>query len=214
MNDVKSVNNEVKDYVVEFLVTEYTELNQEFRRLRVEGLNRLNFFIAITSSVLAGLVILSQSGQASIRFLQFVAIGALIFLILIGWDTFRFTVSRDVSTDHVMRRMGRIRHFYVDQYPPIEKYLPWQTHDEPTKWVLTNNSGIRQTAQSILSLLFALLVVFLISLMNNLLISIVGGGVAFIIAFMALRGYSFRHYEKASRNAFETAHFLNNDNKK
>ena len=57
-----SENKKNEQSAIEFLIAEYNEISQETRRLRQEGIVRLNFFIAITSSILAVLVFLSQSG--------------------------------------------------------------------------------------------------------------------------------------------------------
>jgi hypothetical protein len=202
--------SEAKKHAVAFLMAEYSELNQEFKRLRGEGLNRLNFFIAITSSVLGGLVLLSQSGKTSGVFLQIVALGALFILVLLGWDTFQFTISRDINTDENLRRIGRIRHFFVDEYPPITKHLPWQIHDDPTSWVTRNTSGIRQTAQSIISLLLTLIVVVSVSFVTSqpMLLGI-SGVVSFVIVFALLRFYANNRYKRAALSANKDRKFPN-----
>ncbi|HOX85158.1 MAG TPA: hypothetical protein PKW76_15500 [bacterium] len=208
--ETETQKSETKKHAVNFLMAEYSKLNQEFQRLRGEGLNRLNFFIAITSSVLGGLVLLSQSGKTSGNFLQIVSLGALFFLVLIGWDTFRFTISRDINTDKNLRRIGRIRRFFADDFPPIAKHLPWQIHDEPTSWVTRNSSGIRQTAQSIISLLLALIIAILVSLITSqpIMLGIIGV-ISFIISFIALRFYANKRYKKAALSATKDRKFPN-----
>jgi len=96
----------------EFMLTIYNQITEETRRLRTEGLSRLNFFITITSSVLAGLIVLVQINTANPRNTQFFSVDALIFLILLGWNVFRFTVSRDISTDLNIRATGRINRYF------------------------------------------------------------------------------------------------------
>ena len=96
--------NPHRDDSVEFLLAEFNQITEETRRLREDGLNRLNFFITLTSSVLAGLVLVSQINVMSAFNLQMVSIGALIFLILMGWSAFRFTISRDINTDLNIRQ--------------------------------------------------------------------------------------------------------------
>jgi hypothetical protein len=200
--------SETKKQAVDFLMAEYSELNTEFKRLRGEGLNRLNFFIAITSSILGGLVLLSQSGRTNGVSLQIVSLGALFFLVLIGWDTFRFTISRDIATDDNLRRIGRIRRFFANEYPPITKHLPWQTHDEPTSWVKSNASGIRQTAQSIMGVLLALIVTISISFVTHEPILLgISGAISFILGFVLLRYYAFKRYKKAALAAMKDRKF-------
>lgn len=171
-------------------------------------MNRLNFFIVITSSILSGLVILRQSSGISSDFLKVVAIAAICFLILIGWDTFRFTITRDIHADDVLRKMGRIRCFFVEQYPPIEKHLPWQVHDEPTGLVTHNRSGIRQTAQTILSLLFSLAAIIIASFVTKQLFILISGGIIiFAFVFLSLRFYVNKRYKKARIFAQESIKF-------
>jgi len=202
------LKSESKKHAVNFLMAEYAELNQEFIRLRSEGLNRLNFFIAITSSVLGGLVLLSQSGKAAGIFLQIVALGALFFLVLIGWDTFRFAISRDISTDQNIRCIGRIRRFFADDYSPIAKHLPWQADDEPTKWVKRNSSGIRRTSQSIISLLLSLIIAVSVSFFTNQPIILGSSGIiSFGIAYALLRFYANRRLKKALLSAITERKF-------
>ena len=193
---------------VEFLVAEYKEIYEEFRRLREEGLRRLNFFITITSSILGGLVLLSQISPASTTFLQLAAIGALLFLLLIGWNTFSFAISRDINTDLNLRATARIRRFFATQNPSIKKHLTWKDDDEPTAWVTRNSSNIRRTVQAILSLLCALVVGLVVNLFSNtLVLSITFGALAFSVALLFLRGYSVRQFQRASEAASKSVRF-------
>lgn len=192
----------MQDYIADFLIAQYSEINQETRRLRSEGLNRLNFFIAITSAVIGGLVFLSQGSSTSSNSFLLIS-GALLFLLFIGLDAFRFAISRDINTDFNIRATGRIYRFFADRDPSIEKYQTWQDHDEPTKWVTKNTSGIRRAVQSILSLLSALIVGLTVALfIYDLHLLIVISIAAFITTFFILRGYASRQY----RNACEAAH--------
>jgi hypothetical protein len=201
-------NIEAKNHAVNFLMAEYSELNQEFRRLRGEGLNRLNFFIAITSSILGGLVFLSQSSNTPGLFLKVTALGAMLFLILIGWETFRFTIGRDISADENLRRIGKIRRFFADNYPPVIKYLPWQIHDEPTNWVTRNTSAIRQVAQSIVSLLLMLIAIISASFFTTQIILLgISGVVSFVVAFATLGFYAKNKYKKATLVASKESKF-------
>lgn len=194
--------NPNRDDSVEFLLAEFNQITEETRRLREEGLNRLNFFITLTSSVLAGLVLFSQINVMSLFNLQLVSIGALIFLIMIGWSTFRFTISRDISTDLNIRAAGRIRRFFIDRDPFIGPYVTWQQHDEPTRWVTNNTSNLRTTIQSILAFLFALMAgltahLLLGQIMGSIALGIVGFGVALAILLF----YARQRFERAANTA-------------
>ncbi len=193
---------------VEFIIAEYNQISEETRRLRGEGLSRLNFFITITSSILAGLVVLSQSNAATNTTVQLVSIGALLFLVLIGWNAFRFTISRDISTDFNIRATGRIHRFFIDRDPSLSQYLTWQDHDEPTSWVVNNISNLRSTSQSLLSSLLALTAGLTAHLLtSNLTWSIATGLLGFVISLFSLHSYARSRFEKARRKAEDTVRF-------
>jgi len=186
----------------EFMLTIYNQITEETRRLRTEGLSRLNFFITITSSVLAGLIVLAQINTANPRNTQFFSVGALIFLILLGWNVFRFIVSRDISTDLNIRATGRINRYFSDRDPSIREYLTWQDHDEPTPWITNNMSNLRGTAQSILSSLVAVVSgasIFFIT--DNLIFALIGGVYMFVVALVSLQIYAQQRFKKATERA-------------
>lgn len=145
----------IQDQSVEFLLVEFQEIAQETRRIRVEGLSRMNLYITLTSSILAGLILISQIDATSILSFQAISIGAMLFLALIGWNTFQFSISRDINTERNIRATNRIRRFFVDNDPELGLYLTWNTHDEPMSWITHNRSNVRGMAQSILSFVIA-----------------------------------------------------------
>lgn len=198
---------------IEFLIAEYNEISQDTRRLRQEGSVRLNFFITITSSFLAVLVFLSQSKGTTNTFIQVAAIVALCLLLIVGLDTFKFTIGRDVSTDPNIRATGRIRRFFSQQNPEIQMYLTWRCHDEPTPWITNNTSGVRRIVQYILSSICALIIGLVLNLVGaNLGISIVFGVIVLIISFIGFRGYAVRSFKQASIAARKSVRFPEEDN--
>jgi len=159
---------------IEFLIADYSEISQDTRRLRQEGIVRMNFFITITSSFLAVLVFLSQSQGTTDTFFQVAAIVALCLLLIVGLDTFKFTIGRDVSTDLNIRATGRIRRFFSQQNPEIQMYLTWRCHDEPTPWITNNTSDVRRIVQYILSSICALITGLVLNLVGaNSVISMI-----------------------------------------
>ena len=208
-----SENKKNEQSAIEFLIAEYNEISQETRRLRQEGIVRLNFFIAITSSILAVLVFLSQSKATTDAFFQISAIGVLSLLLLVGLNTFSFTIGRDISTDLNIRATGRIRRFFSQQNPEIQEYLTWRCHDEPTSWITNNTSGLRRIVQYILSSICALITVLLLNLVGtNLGISTVVGVAILIISFICFRGYAVRKFRQASISARKSVRFPEEDN--
>lgn len=198
----------VEQSTVEFLIAEYNEISQETRRLRHEGIARLNFFITITSSTLAVLAFLSQSqGMADLVF-QGAAIGVLLLLFCIGWDTFRFTIRRDEHTDFNRRAIARIRLFFATQDPQIKPYLTWQYHDEPTHWVTRNTSNVRLTAQYILSFICALISGLILNIIGvpPIITTVVGIGIL-VISFISAQSYAKKRFRIACQEAKASVRF-------
>jgi hypothetical protein len=193
---------------IEFLIAEYNQISEETRRLRNEGLSRLNFFITITSSILAGLVVLSQSNTATDTTVQWVSLGALFFLILVGWNAFKFTISRDISTDFNVRATGRIHRFFMERDPSLRQYLTWQDHDEPTAWIVGNTSNLRSTAQWLLSSLVALALGLTIHLLSgDLRWSVASGGLGFGLSVLGLQRYAGYRFGQARKKAEASVRF-------
>jgi hypothetical protein len=191
----------------EFLMMEYQELIQEYGHVRDEGIKRLNFYLTITSSILGGLVLLSQISLTPMAF-QIATIGASFFLLLIGLPIFRYTIYRDKNSDTLLREISRIRQYFVSQNPSIERYVSRPINDEPTGVVLRNTSNVRVTIQSIIALLIGAIVGLLINFAtDNPLISGATGSVIFIVVYYALNTYAKAQYKKAKDAAAKSVRF-------
>lgn len=192
----------------DFLIAEYQEISQEFRRTREGGLARLNFLITLTSSILAGLILLAELGSLPAATYQFVATGAILFLIVIAWGTFGFSIYRDIASDSDVRASARIRKHFANQEPAIKFHLTWQDHDEPTFYIKENRSDIRRTAQSILALLIGLLVGILLNLTTGNLAPAAVIGILFVVlAWFLLLTYARRQLKKAYESALRDVRF-------
>ena len=108
----------------EFLIAEFSQAFLELRRIRTEGITRLNFFVTLTTGVLGGIVFIIQLSSISPLARQLMAALGISLLVLLGWDVYRYLIFRDTSSDFNMRALGRIRRFFVDEIrlPPIISY--------------------------------------------------------------------------------------------
>lgn len=200
---------EANSAIVEFLLAEFENVNQEFTRQRQEGMNRLNFFITLTSLIGGALIILGEVGSPSSTDLQYITLGALFFLVIIGWYTFDFTISRDDSTDMVVRAGGRIRRYFTDHRPEIKPYITWQNHDEPTPWITKNVSNVRRTAQALLTFLIAAAFGIVINLIFQLAyVSFAVGILIFGITWFLLDAYAAKRLKKATESASQDVRFI------
>lgn len=220
LQEASSKSSEVKEVVlteeeasssIEFLLAEFQEMNEQLRRQNDEGLHRLNFFIALTTSILASLVALTEFSSILPEIFQVVSIGALIFLLIIGLGMHQFMLKRGVRNDRNVRAINRIRRFFVDQNPRILPYLILPTHDEPTGWITNNRSSNRSTTQIIVALIFALLIGLVLNLtVSQWSITISAGVLGFIVGYQLLRIYANKQYKLAADEARREMRFPKN----
>lgn len=197
--------DDIPDYAVDFLLNELKIINDDVRRFRSEGINRLNFFISMTTAILGGLAFLFSF--ATYDFFQFALAGGFFLLILIGWNTFQYLIERDIASDKNMRATARIRRFFLDKFSPLEKHITWHAYDSPTSWVTANKSTIRKTVQYILSAVIAVLVGLIASNFIMPLISVIIAVILIPITFFTLEIYAKRKFKKAANEAISSIRF-------
>jgi len=195
-------NRDKKEHGVKFLLQEFGQIDTERLRLRGEAVQRLNFFLTLTSAILGGLVLFGQS--SSLIRIDYIVFAALLFLSTIGWQTFDYIIGRDINTDRLLRAGGRIRRYFVKNDPTIQKYLMWQNHDEPSGYITHNTSAIRRTVEAILSFLLAVAVGLLVNfIVQQEVIPFIGGAISFMVFLAGLKIYAFRRFQKAVKEAQE-----------
>jgi hypothetical protein len=194
----------ISEKLEDFLIAEYSEVFQEFRRLRTEGISRLNFFVTLSTGILGGIIVLLQVSSLTALALQLITVIALSLLLLLGWDVFRYLISRDISSDFNMRAMGRIRRFFVDNNPMAVDYFLWNIDDLPAHYLGKGRplSSIISTIVYFWGALLALDVGALLSVFTNQVEVIFGVGfICFVASIPLLRSYAKKRllgeYEKA-----------------
>jgi len=196
--------------VIDFLLAEYNKLHDELNRLRDEGMKRLNFFITMTTSVLGGLVILGGWKVISVTQFHLIAIVALLFLLIVGWGVFRFSIYRDIDIDFQLRSIARIRRYFITLDPNMHRFLSEEKiDDEPTRYITGENvSSFRTTTHTIISLFFSAIAGLIVNIfMDNIITSIVTGLVGFILVFFAIDNYIKNMLKKALENAKNSIQF-------
>jgi hypothetical protein len=151
----------------DFMLEEYKLLQERFHSLRNEGLNRLNFFITLTSVIAGGVLIFANNSNFSPQFVKILIATAFVMLSIIGWDICGTLVARDRATDRVERGMARIRRYFIQRDPSISDFLIFPHHDEPTRYVTKlSGAGVRRSAQAIQSFIVSIIVGVVVSLGN------------------------------------------------
>lgn len=197
-NDLESISN--------FLVTEHSEIFQEFRRLRDEGIRRLTFYVTISTAVLGGIVFSFQIAELPVLVLKIISLFSILMLVLLGWDTFRYLIVRDISSDFNMRSMARIRRFFVDLEPKVKNYLVWSTHDDPSHYLDKGDGKYFSTIMTTMAYFISMLVGFGLSFSVSLLVdSLVPlfsiGFVGFLISNYGLRKFAMKMISEAREQA-------------
>jgi len=193
-------NAEKKSESIEFLLREFDNMEAERARVKSEAVQRLNFFLTITSGILGGIALFGQYSNTKLEYLFF---SALLFLSVIGWQTFDFMIGRDINVDRILRAIGRIRRYFADNDPAIISYLSWQTDDEPSSLLSRNKSAVRRTTQSILAFLLALAIGFSVAFFtaSDITVIIISGIASFFVLVIALEFYATNKFKAAAKEA-------------
>ena len=195
---------------VKFLLTEYSEVFEEYRRVREEGVRRLQFFVTLVTAILGGLVILFQFVGSSWIVFQISSIIFVFILLVLGWDIFRYLLSRDRSSDFNMRAMGRIRRYFVDHNLEISDYLVWDADDEPSFFINPKRhiSPIITTMVIFMSVLGAFMVGVLSSFYSRQVgLMLIVGSITFFVLNYSLRFYAKKRILKAFTSAQKSVKF-------
>lgn len=191
-----------EDTIVKYLLEEFRLIEGGRVRLRGEAIQRLNIFLTLTSALLGGLIIFGQS-QTSIRS-EYAFIAVITFLLTIGWQAFRYIIVRDINSDRVLRAGGRIRRYFSERNIEIKKYVTWQDHDEPSRYVSMNDSAIRRTSVNVVAFLLALelgIIAFLFA--HQVIFAIIIGFLTFVASIVYFEAYAQRKFKEAFVKAEE-----------
>jgi hypothetical protein len=193
----------------EFLIAEFSQAFLELRRIRTEGITRLNFFVTLTTGVLGGIVFIIQLSSVSLLARQLMAALAISPLLLLGWDVYRYLIFRDTSSDFNMRALGRIRRFFVDRNPSVASYFLWNIDDEPSLYVKRKDlSAIITTMSYFLGALFGIDVGILLSIVVRQVEVIFGTGIIVaLLSILILQKYARMRIREAYKEASESVRF-------
>jgi hypothetical protein len=140
---------ELRDAPDEFILAEYAGLQSLRQGLVTLGENRLNFFLATVSGALvgAGLLIdkLSTYGDLVFYVVGFIFAG----LLLLGIATFVRMVERSIGVVIYSRGMNRLRRYFVDKNPDIERYIIQPINDD---WPSFESLGFKEKGASTIGL--------------------------------------------------------------
>ncbi len=188
-----------KEIIANYLLSEFDILHQRADEIERSVAKKTDFFIALTTAILGGFVVIFGK-QMDEKVTFFVLLIALILLQIFGWTIFKQSVDLSTSSTLFYRRAGRIRRWFLDNSPGIERYVPFPVTDElPPLYV--SHSPMRYlntTVVGINAALLALFVMVLFWLYGNLNFFLIGilGTIAFIFMFYLQFSFYRNHLQK------------------
>ena len=120
----------------DFLLEEYRSFADSFWKNEQSGETRFNFFLALITAVLAGLVAMGADGGVSGGTLRVIVAAALFALVAVGVVTFTRILKRNESTDGYKRDSERVRQTFRDHFDPnhvLQHYHPFSPQDRKPK---------------------------------------------------------------------------------
>ena len=195
---------------VGFLLAEYQGYRDSFWHTEELGERRVDFFITITTAVIAALAIrekgiLVPEGQA-VDPIFFLGLGA---VLLFGVVTLARMVHRNLKSHEYLRAAARVRRYFVDRDQHIRPHLFYPPYDDrprrEKRWsqlLSLGTGGLVETVALVNSLIAAVLGGLLTFAYPGWAIGLSAIG-AFVLAWVVQFAYVRRRYEKEGPTADE-----------
>ncbi len=183
-------------------------MESEIKRLRAEGPARLQFLFSITSALLGSLLVLAGLKALDIELARRAAILTSFLLFSFSLVTYQYLIGRDISCDRNARATARIRRYFLERSPNLQRHISWQITDAPTQWLRVDNSGVRRMTiliSSGLAGLFGGLSFF--ELWRNVALSYAAGFLGGVLVVGSLRQWASRRFTTALTAAMAEQRF-------
>lgn len=115
----------------DFLIQEHTTIEADTQRLRQEGATRLNILLALLAAVAVAIVTVVTSNSLTTAAKEAIGYGALTSVLIYTLLCYYYFIGREINTYRNFRAASRIRRYYVDLYPHVQKYLTLGITDVP-----------------------------------------------------------------------------------
>jgi len=196
---------QIQETITNFMLAEYQIIANNRAHEIERGQSYVNLFLTIASGTAALLALMSQ--VASTAF-SFISIPILLILFLLGIISYIRVVQRDIRITTHSRHMGRIRHFFVEIQPGIQKYLPNSPHDDRS--YLHKGSeviGLKNVVSLINSSVAAIIVFLVINTIAEVRMGTVTAVIIFIMALMLHEWFAKARYRRAENENKEDIQF-------
>ena len=118
-----------KTIPTEYLIAEFNAIQN--RAINLENLrsSRVNFLLFTTGAIIAGIGGLVQT-DILLPYIKTIVLLAAGSILTIGLLTLNYTIDDTVTLVLFWRYAARIRRYFVDESPVMEKYLPFPPYDD------------------------------------------------------------------------------------
>ncbi len=125
-----SDQNNADDTMKDFLLAEFSSLQDRAIAQREMSTNRVNFFLLVVAAIIAGSSMFLETGQAVVSsdILLLLAVSSTAILVL-GIATLEQVVKHSVEIVFFYRLAGRVRRYFADAYEEIKPYLAFEPID-------------------------------------------------------------------------------------
>jgi hypothetical protein len=120
---------ELDQMVAPFLLAEFEALTNRILNIEQTRATRINFYLAIMTAAIGGLLVISQI-QAIQIFYLIVASAFTFIVFLLGVATLNEYIELASHAVFLYRRAGRVRCWFHDKNPSILPYLAWTPGDD------------------------------------------------------------------------------------
>ncbi len=188
-----------------FLRSEYDRLTEMLLYTKEMGQKRVQFWLTVISAIGGLLAVIYQINGADAGFLTFTMV-ALLGILLLGLVIFLKLVQRTITSVEYLRAQGKIKRYFVDKMPKIEKYFYFPVTDDQPK--LVHSFAFKLTGSS-MRLLVVVINSFLIAAVVAILPRMVYGNWEFvgyqIVMGIAVFVMSFALHEAFTCKLFQQA---------
>jgi len=125
----RSMTEKEQSLALQILTTEHFTLQTARSAFVYESTGRINLFLAAVSSGVVAIAFVGQTSRFGESFFAF-SLVVLATLVFIGLATYVRVQQTAVAEVMYERGMNRIRHFFVESVPDIQRYFVLSVHDD------------------------------------------------------------------------------------
>ena len=203
-------DSRTQPHIIQILTTEHYNLQTSRSSTIAEASGRSNLFLSTVSSTLVALAFVGQISRLGTAFFVF-ALVLFPSLFFLGLVTFERVVQVSIEDVLYARGINRIRHFYVEVAPEIEKYFVLGHYDDEASvygkmnttatWVqmFLTTPGMIAFLDSVIAAVFFGLLVDRLFQGQVMWVDLSVGFAAFLLVMAALLRYQWTTWARTQR---------------